>query len=387
MLNSYKDRQFLVFEFDDGKSVKYNLATGECIGKSGKPVNNVCTQLRGYNLYEVIESFKDEKYRHFLNFVDDKVNRVDRNCYYSKGSKVRNIGTFLLRIKKYSDYEQFFSSGIKRVSHPLYTSFNEIPKGLIKTCREYDIQMCNKLIYSYFKHADLFINLLNILEDLNTITKDNIIDLIKSDSEYGYAFTANYKIRFMELINNYNYNPKSLIKYIDNLMTYEAFNYFDQLMNEFYDYVKMMDEITDKYEKYPRNFLTTHQIAIRNYSRMKKAYDEQKFISKIDKKLEYEYKDYKIIYPSCTQEIKEEGVKLNHCVASYIDKVIKGETHILFLRRKDSLDNNLLTLEVRRDSVVQARGVYNRPPTDIENKIIDRYNKKLKKIKKETAIC
>ena len=34
----YKEKQFLVFDFEDRKNVKYNLATGETIGKLGKPV-------------------------------------------------------------------------------------------------------------------------------------------------------------------------------------------------------------------------------------------------------------------------------------------------------------------------------------------------------------
>lgn len=64
-MKSYKNKQFLVFEFEDSKNVKYNLATGECIGKSGKVVKDICAQLRGYNLHEVINSFEDENYKCF----------------------------------------------------------------------------------------------------------------------------------------------------------------------------------------------------------------------------------------------------------------------------------------------------------------------------------
>lgn len=31
----YKEKQFLVFDFEDGKTVKYDFATGETIGKLG----------------------------------------------------------------------------------------------------------------------------------------------------------------------------------------------------------------------------------------------------------------------------------------------------------------------------------------------------------------
>ena len=50
MLQSKKEHQYLVFYFDDGKNVKYNLATGETIGKLGKPVKDICTRITSYNV-------------------------------------------------------------------------------------------------------------------------------------------------------------------------------------------------------------------------------------------------------------------------------------------------------------------------------------------------
>lgn len=46
-----KAQEYLIFALDDGSVVKYNLATHETIGKSGKPVRDLKTQLRGYSIY------------------------------------------------------------------------------------------------------------------------------------------------------------------------------------------------------------------------------------------------------------------------------------------------------------------------------------------------
>ena len=46
----YKERQFLIFDFEDGQMVKYDFATKTCIGKRGKPVSNLCSQLRGLTI-------------------------------------------------------------------------------------------------------------------------------------------------------------------------------------------------------------------------------------------------------------------------------------------------------------------------------------------------
>ena len=36
----YKDKQFLVFDFENGKTVKYDFATKKAIGIKGKPVKD-----------------------------------------------------------------------------------------------------------------------------------------------------------------------------------------------------------------------------------------------------------------------------------------------------------------------------------------------------------
>lgn len=386
MLKSYKERQFLVFEFDDGKNVKYNLATGESIGKSGKVVKDVCTQLRGYDYLQVIDSFQDEKYREFLNFVDHRVNRVqrwNRSSYYSPGSKAKNVGTFLKNIKHYSEYEQFFAAGITKIEHPLYTSFGNIPKGLLNLCREYDFKLDNYIIQGYNEHKDLFGVLLELQKELNNINKSDILKLLKSNNNrYFSLYQGDYRTKFIDLIGEKKYKPVSLIKYIDNLMTYEALEGIENVINEFYDYVNMMSSITNKYTKYPKNFLTTHRIASRNYSRMKREYPEAVFKSRINKDYEFVHDEFKIIYPESTKEIKEEGIGLNHCVASYIDKVIDGSCHIVFLRNKEQLNKSLVTLEVRNGKVVQARGSYNREVNEKEKKVIEKYNKKLERMLK-----
>lgn len=387
-IKSYKEHQFLVFELEDGKTVKYNLATGESIGKSGKVVKDICTQLRGYNLLDIIHSFQDDKYREFLKFIDKRVNSSSAKGYcrsYGRVDKIRNIGSFLKRIDDYNEYEQFFAAGLNNIAYPLEYKFKEIPKGLFKLVREYDLKITNELIKSYIDYPNLFINLLN--KEYYSIKHEAIAKLITYDlcfnyrnSTYYYGYSNDYKERFMSLINEYNYKPKSLLKHLDNLITYEALDSLENIINEFYDYVKMMSAITNKYEKYPKNFLTTHKIACRNYNRLKIEYSEEIFNKRKDKSLEFTYGNYKIIYPKTTDDIKEEGISLNHCVSSYIGSVIDGKCHILFLREKDELDKSLVTLEIRNNKVIQARGKFNRDVNKKEQMVIDEYNKKLERL-------
>jgi len=96
------------------------------------------------------------------------------------------------------------------------------------------------------------------------------------------------------------------------------------------------------------------------------------------KKLEGTTDNYRIIVPQNTDEVKNEGIKLHHCVASYIDLIISGQTKILFMRDKDSLEESLLTLEVRGNTLIQYRGAINRNPNEKEMMALKKWAKKKK---------
>lgn len=83
----YKDKQFLVFDFEDGKNVKYDFATKTAIGKKGKPVANLCSQLSGLTINELIDYCEDVQYGKFLKFVKVHGDYNNRGIY--------NIGTIL----------------------------------------------------------------------------------------------------------------------------------------------------------------------------------------------------------------------------------------------------------------------------------------------------
>ena len=131
----YKEKQYLIFDYEDGRTVKYDFATKTAIGIKGKPVKNLCSQLSGFTLNELIDCCDDEKYAKFLRFV--------RNSEMYSHS-ITNIGTILDRIPKYARFEQIFSAGfddiIKDGKRFIY-SINDIPKSLIKLCRKYLIKL------------------------------------------------------------------------------------------------------------------------------------------------------------------------------------------------------------------------------------------------------
>lgn len=63
--------------------------------------------------------------------------------------------------------------------------------------------------------------------------------------------------------------------------------------------------------------------------------------------------------PRDTQEIKNEGAALHHCVGTYVDRVAKGQTHIFFVRRVEEPDTPYFTMEYNNGRVIQCRGNHN----------------------------
>ena len=362
----YKDKQYLVFDFEDGKTVKYDFATKTSIGIKGKPVKGLQGQLRNLSINELIECCDDKQYAKFLNYIK-------RSESYS----IHNIGTLLNKVPIYSKLEQIYSAGFDEIidrGRDFKYSINEIPKSLIKICKTNSIKLSNKLIRFYKENPDahyIAYNLDYISLSFNDIYEVMIEERFKTINDNRVMVSY-----FNLLVNDLEYNAKSLWLYLDRIKTFEAIEDMRYLIRELYDYANMMSQLSLKYDKYPRHFLSTHKIACRNYKRLKKEFSEELFKKRINKQYECSFGDYVFIYPKSTQDIKDEATMQNNCVVSYIDRVIDGSCHILFLRKKDTPQKSLVTIEVRNNKIVQAYRRFNDPVTEEDQKAIDAFNKK-----------
>lgn len=371
----YKEKQFLVFDYEDGRTVKYDFATKQSIGIKGKPVKDLKGQLSGFSLEDLIECCDDKNYANFLYFVVRK-----------EDNYISNIGTILSRVPKYSMYEQYFSAGITNIASRLSFKINEVPKPLLKICRQHEIKISNELIKYYKHNPDA--NLIAFNLDYMSIGHQDVATMLTRefysiDGGYVRSDERCYRSYYNYLIDEYGYTAKALCVYVDELTTYEAIDDVGFIMKELYDYAFMMNKISPKFDKYPRHFLTTHKIACRNYNRLKTVFEEQDFKKMINKSYECTIGNYCFIYPNSTEEIKEEAVKQNNCVASYIQRVIDGNCHILFMRKKNEQEESLVTIEIRNNRIVQAKRRFNDPVSAEEQSIINKWNEKFSTVEKE----
>lgn len=363
-----KNGSKLVFFLEDGSTVQYDLATQKTIGKRGKPVKTLKSQLSGLGVDGIIETIEQESYRNFLRWVR---RQNDRSLY--------NFGSVLEVAKQYSNYEQYFAAGITDFDKGAWVKFGDIPKGLLKILRDYGVKLTREVFECYIAYPDAFTTLMK--EQYNTLTVQEGVQILC----YGmstYSWVNDKRSRFFRMVEDYNYNAKALLQYIDNIMSFEALHWRDTLSNIF-DYAKMMSDLSPKFEKYPRYLHTTHDIAVRNYGRLKQEHDEKMFSETVREDLDKNIEDWAFICAKTTQDIKDEAVQQNNCVAGYISYVLKGECHIVFMRKKEYRDKSVVTLEVRNNKVAQSRGKFNRDPTEKEREVLAKYSKYLSKIGEE----
>ena len=400
-----KEKQFIIFTLDDGKTVSYDLSTGKTYGKTGKEVKSITSQLRGYNVVDLIENFEDKNYSRFLSFLNAKVvNKIKCRSYWdtnSVGTKISNIGTFLSRINDYRFFEQYFTAGISDIDVDFPLKISELPKGFLKHVRTWKKKVTLENVKRYESFSNEYGEIDRIKDEFEMLTP-NMLERMYTPNTY-LAYNENTGLRdklvhqegwqenktkkmFDSLLNTYHYNKMSLLHYIDNIMYYEGVEPFTNILSELVDYNRMQSEMSMyKYEKYPKNFLTTHTITCRNYNRLTKEFPVEDFNERIDKDYEFKTKDFIFMYPNSPQEIKDEAVMQNNCVASYIEKVLKGECHIMFLRSKDAPDKSLVTLEIRHFEVVQSKAAFNKDPLPECMEAIKLFNKHLAKVKKKKA--
>lgn len=169
--------------------------------------------------------------------------------------------------------------------------------------------------------------------------------------------------RLQDLVFKYNYNMKRLTEYLrDDISVHQGIVEPHDGITLLNDYVRMCEEMSCLYDKYPKSLKLVHDVTLRNYSFVTSDEDRDKFAkiitNKVYTKLEYEGKDFVIRVPSSIEEIVNDAKTLHHCGDSYIRPLLDERTMLLFMRRKDEPDKPWVTIEINTwgNTVMQYAG-------------------------------
>uniref|UniRef100_UPI0011A9F009 PcfJ domain-containing protein n=1 Tax=Bacillus pumilus TaxID=1408 RepID=UPI0011A9F009 len=239
------------------------------------------------------------------------------------------------------------------------------------------------------------LNLLTYIESLDEkFGLDMIKDFLKNEIDYIYNNEYGSYHSALKISKEYNLNEKRLIKYLYYECEVSQGADCISAIGNYRDYIRMVNEMEyKKFDKYPKYLKTMHDIVAKNYNinlseielkQWKKAYEN-------NKKFKQNLGQHVILPPQNPEDLVEEGNHLGHCVGSYIGKVRKGTSIILFLRDKKETGVPLVTVEVMGDEIVQAYGRGNTLPSRSEiqslRRFADKFNLLYTQDKEEEAIA
>lgn len=185
-----------------------------------------------------------------------------------------------------------------------------------------------------------------------------------------------------------------------------GYHYLNERAVKYLDYLQMRIELgydlnNNVYSK-PRDLDIAHQeMALqtdaKKINEKSKTADEKytqipKLIKQLSKIYLYQDEKYQIVIPKSASDIIKEGHVLHHCVGrdNYLNAHNRQTSTILFLRHTQNPDIRFVTIEIKKDHIVQWHGAYDKKPEETEvNKWLGTYkaivNKRLSDITQKIA--
>lgn len=377
-----KSKQFIFFTREGfaPKTVRYNLASKTLeIFKDRKQewleVDNAYWFFKGVEI-ENIEA--EPKFKELLNICA----KFNKRC--------KSVSAFFCRLDECLIYEPFVDAGIKVRVYPDFDSWSRRERGHFKHPFS-KLQKDVVRLLAYFSKENDYELTCDTFNDIVEISSGKYKTIFEAtcrylcDSEYTSAqrydvfrcLNSDYRDQsnFMTLVWDYKYEYKALIHFLLNYLKPFENVTVDEGLRLLKDYYNMASDIGRNVKKYPKYLKSMHDIIMANYDAHKREYDAIKFEKTINKELELTRGKYCVKVPLTPQDITSEGTTLNHCVSSYVDRIIEGKTYICFLRMKETPDVSLVTLEICDGSLIQARGSYNRSLSSEEKEWLDDYCK------------
>jgi hypothetical protein len=396
----YKDGPILVFMRDD-KQITYDLRDNKFYRrlKTGQlkelADTGVARFFRNVTITEVADGFDDKVYSRLMRMI----NRMNYN------KRIRTFGTLFAQLYKYAHYESYILLDVKFAYDAFSNPISQFPKAVRQFMQESNETFSHKWESCFKEHPKL-------VQDVCTYVRDNyymdlevyrMVIAIFSSGYYG-AFNkfSNLVIPTTEKLSyssgyGFGCEYKALFDYMVKIVRTEAMS-MDNCLQEYYDYLRMSRDMElakvknamlaanpDAYvdnivfngygriEKYPQYLAIRHNVVSKNYSAFMNYYDEEVFALRVDHSLEYNWGCYRMVTPKTTQDVKDEGSALHHCVGSYINRILDGTTQIVFMRQEE--DESLVTVEIRNNTIIQARGYNNRDIDESEIKWMKIYAK------------
>lgn len=402
-ITGYKSGSQLFFK-REGKDIVFDLKDLNFYKplKSGKLKELKAGQgfFRNLTITQVANGFDNQVYKDLIRKISNKEYRLT------------NFGSIFAKLSKYVHIESYLLLGIESSISAFRNPASQFPKQVLEFMKESRIEFTStSWESSYQKYPEMVTKLCTYVRDkyfMDLEVYRMVYQMICTTSSYythngsidTFILLSKPQVTVPEFTNGYRERViketaygceyKTLLDYLVRIDRTEALS-FGEAMRLYRDYLKMMRDVErrkailrlretnpaldsttvgfvgfNRVEKYPKYLRTRHDIVSKNYQVWSDEVDEVDFKARVEKGYAYKSGDYMMIVPTKADDVKNEGTDLHHCVASYVSRILDGTTQILFMREK--ADESFVTVEVRANGIVQARGYNNRSITSDEEK-------------------
>ena len=312
-----KERNFIIACEEENIMGKWDIITGQFIGKSGRPVVNPPSCFKYDNLPY---AWGDNVFGAAIRFYREHV-----LCYHSRYVKTDG-----------ERFEQLISVGLLPRTVADLKDTTRLTKELVKQVKE-----CNAGIYDHS-----FIIRYNTERQYKSVLQNKPEWYVTAFLTTGYPeISYDFRRIFLDrcLLEKVNYFWKDEGRWTSNKIV--------TLMHDYYTMCKAMyGEV-----KVNHNILTSFAHINALYKEYINAHYDETLKNHNDKSfLKFTFGDYEA-FPLLTREqFHKEGTENNNCVERlYMEKVSRGETYITVIRRINTPEKSLITCEVGLDGSIQ----------------------------------
>ena len=346
---------------------------GEYVYITGKLAsNNFKTEKIKLEKKNVLVGTKLEYFETAMNEVpgDKKSVLLWLFCYYPIAEKLWKIDDLKFLPKSYINesywgkFEDTLRSRLGEIDLKNKNVYKALGINKHQASRAHDSARYNII------HAIKNILSVNDLSSIDNTTFDTIFDFLKKANYYGADDMLSM------LVNNYSVQAavrvcKDFFDYnvLENekgaVYSFQVYN----TLNMYRDYLHMITVINDKenfrpYFKSIDDITKMHDAITIIFNLKADRIKQDAFDNRLKTWKKWEYSDndtFVSIAPTKPNELAFEGLTLNHCVKSYIDRVANGTTNIMFIRKKGHEDTPFFTVEISNTgNIEQVHGNCNR---------------------------
>lgn len=171
--------------------------------------------------------------------------------------------------------------------------------------------------------------------------------------ENGIEVNEVFTVEFINKLLNANYTEKQL-KYIISVVCRGGMYFFTDRQGNF-SYYSFLEKIDTYFHfcdvldiKYEKDFYRGYINAQRMYLVHKAEFDNLAIQKQYQKhNFAFENDEFTIVIPQTSEDFKDEATQQGNCVYScYLEYVVRGETNVVFIRKKSNPDKSYITCEI-----------------------------------------